>query len=108
MSANYSIEYSIGTYYDEDGLLYRWFAIDDETGDRIGEMYVDIDRQIIMAVDVIPERRHEGIATALYDAADAILDNLMHAPEEACTAEGLAFSEYVGGDRADDMAELHQ
>lgn len=98
------IEQSIGTYYGEAGDMIRFFAIED--GKRIGEMYIDIDRHIIMQIEVDEDRRGEGIATALYEAADAAIDDLMHAPEAACTAEGLAFSQSVGGDRADDMDEL--
>lgn len=104
MSKGYSIEYSTGTYYGETEQMHRWFAIED--GARIGELYVDMDREIIMNIDVDADRRGEGIARALYEAADAQLDNLMHAPEAACTPEGLAFAQAMGGPVADDMDEL--
>ena len=104
MSTSYSIEYSTGTYYDEADILHRWFAI--ENGERIGELYVDIDREIIMSIEVNADRRGEGIARALYATADAQLTNLKHAPEAACTPEGLAFAHAMGGEVADDMDEL--
>lgn len=100
-----TIEYSTGTYYGETDILYRWFAIDN--GERIGELYVDIDREIIMNIEVNADRRGEGIARALYEAADAQLDELKHAPEAACTPEGLAFAQAMGGEVAEDMDELH-
>ena len=104
MKTSYSIQYSTGTYYNEPDEYHRWFAIED--GERIGELYVDIDREIIMNIDVTPDRRGEGIARALYEAADAQLDSLKHAPEAACTPEGLAFAQAMGGEVADDMDEL--
>lgn len=100
----YSIEYSIGTYYGEAGDLHRWFAIED--GEQIGELYVDIDREIIMNIEVNTDRRGEGIARALYEAANAALSNLKHAPAIACTPEGAAFARAVGGEVADDMDEI--
>ncbi|MCO6688349.1 GNAT family N-acetyltransferase [Cutibacterium avidum] len=103
----YDLEYSIGTYYTETTDMHRWFAVDTETGERIGELYADLDRHIIMNVEVNEDHRGEGIATALYETAAAQLGDLLHAPEAACTPEGLEFSQAVGGDRADDMAELH-
>lgn len=99
-----TIEYSTGTYYGEPGLLHRWFAIED--GERIGELYVDMDREIIMNIEVIESRRGEGIARSLYEAADQMLDHLKHAPAGGCTPEGLAFAQAVGGEVADDMDEL--
>ena len=99
------IEYSEGTYYSEPGLLHRWFAYDAD-GEQVGELYVDIDREIIMNIEVVPERRGEGIARALYQAADAALADLKHAPEIACTPEGLAFAQAMGGAVADDMDEI--
>ena len=47
-----------------------------------------------------------GIARSLYEAADQMLDGLKHAPAGACTPEGLAFAQAMGGEVADDMAEL--
>lgn len=104
MNNGYSIKHDITPYPGETTDLLRWAAIDG--GEVIGELYVDMERHIIMNVEVDADRRGEGIATALYDAAAAELDDLMHAPEEACTPEGLAFSRYVGGARAEDMEEL--
>ena len=99
-----TIEHSTGTYYTETEIMHRWFAVED--GERIGELYVAIDTEVIMNVEVTPERRGEGIARSLYEAADAQLDSLKHAPAAGCTSEGLAFARAVGGEVADDMAEL--
>ena len=99
-----TIEYSIGTYYTETTDMHRWFAIED--GERIGELYVDMDREIIMNIEVHEDRRGEGIARSLYEAADQMLDHLKHAPAGGCTPEGLAFAQAVGGEVADDMDEL--
>lgn len=104
-ATSYSVEYSTGTYYTETATLHRWFAI--EAGERIGELYVDIEREIIMNIWVDPTRRGEGIARALYEAADEQLNELRHAPEAACTPEGLAFARAMGGEVAEDMDELH-
>ena len=99
-----TIEYNIGTYYTETTDMHRWFAIDN--GERIGELYVDMDREIIMMIEVHEDRRGEGIARALYEAADAMLTNLQHAPAAGCTPEGLAFAEAMGGSIAEDMDEI--
>lgn len=99
-----TIDYSTGTYYSEAEILHRWFAIED--GERIGELYVAIDTEIILNVEVSEDRRGEGIARSLYEAADQMLDHLKHAPAGGCTPEGLAFAQAVGGEVADDMDEL--
>lgn len=104
MSKSYSIEYSIGTYYTETTDMHRWFAIED--GERIGELYVDMDREIIMNIEVNADRRGEGIASALYEAADAQLNSLKHAPAAGCTPEGQAFAQAMGGEVAEWMDEL--
>ena len=99
-----TIEYSIGTYYTETTDMHRWFAIED--GERIGELYVDMDREIIMNIEVSEDHRGKGIARSLYEAADQMLDHLKHAPAGGCTPEGLAFAQAAGGEVADDMDEL--
>lgn len=98
------ITYSTGTYYGEAEIMHRWFAVID--GEQVGELYVAIDTEIIMNVEVDEAHRGEGIARALYVAADAQLAELKHAPAAACTPEGLAFAEAMGGAVADDMDEL--
>ncbi|HTW17062.1 MAG TPA: GNAT family N-acetyltransferase [Nocardioides sp.] len=98
------ITYSTGTYYGEAETLHRWFAVID--GEQVGELYVAIDTEIIMNIEVDAAHRGEGIARALYEAADAQLVELRHAPAAACTPEGLAFAEAMGGPVADDMDEL--
>ncbi|GAB3622599.1 hypothetical protein GCM10027418_06810 [Mariniluteicoccus endophyticus] len=102
--STYDIEYSTGTYYGESDILHRWFAIEDR--ERIGELYVDVEREIIMNIEVNRDRRGEGIARSLYEAAAEMLPLIQHAPAAACTPEGLAFAQAVGGAVADDMEEL--
>lgn len=99
-----TISYSPSTYGNETETMHRWVATD--AVQVVGELYADMDREIIMAVEVNPDRRGEGIARALYEAADAQLDELKHAPAAACTPEGLAFAQAMGGAVADDMDEL--
>lgn len=98
------ITYSTGTYYGEAETLHRWFATQD--GERIGELYVAMDTEVIMNIEVDADHRGEGIARALYEAADKQLDSLKHAPAAGCTPEGAAFAEAMGGEVAEDMDEL--
>lgn len=93
------ISYSQETYYGEAEIMHRWVATDN--GTLVGELYARIDSEIIMAVEVNADRRGEGIARSLYEAADAKLANLRHAPAVACTEDGLAFAEAMGGPVAD-------
>lgn len=104
MNKGYSIEQGIATYPGETEDMHRFQAVED--GRVIGSLYADIDRQIIMNVEVEQDRRGEGIARALYEAADEALDSLKHAPAAACTPEGLRFAQAMGGEVADDMDEL--
>ncbi len=106
MSTGYEITYSIGQYYSEAGDNHRWFAIAD--GERIGELYVDMTTEVIMNVEVDEAHRGEGIARALYEAADAQLAGLKHAAAWGCTPEGAAFAEAMGGEYAtdEDMAAM--
>lgn len=99
------ITYSTGTYYSESEILHRWFAIED--GERIGELYVSMTTGVIMNVEVDTDRRGEGIARALYEAATTAM-SVKHAPEWACTHEGAAFAEAMGGEVAtdEDMAAM--
>lgn len=106
MSTGYEITYSVGTYYSEAGDRHRWFAIAD--GERIGELYVDMTTEVIMQIEVEKAHRGEGIARALYEAADAQLASLKHAATWGCTPEGAAFAEAMGGETAtdEDMAAM--
>ncbi|RBP66456.1 acetyltransferase (GNAT) family protein [Brevibacterium sanguinis] len=94
----YSIEYTTGPYYTEVGDYHRWFAV--ENGERIGELYVTIDTETISNITVNEDRRGEGIARALYEAADARLDNLLHDLPAHRTPEGDAFAQAMGGEEA--------
>jgi hypothetical protein len=99
------ITYSTGTYYDEAETLHRWFAIED--GERVGELYVSMATSVIMNIEVNADRQGEGIARALYEAATAQM-TIKHAPVWACTPEGAAFAEAMGGEVAtdEDMAAM--
>ena len=95
-----TIEYRIGTYYTETTPLHIWTAA--EEGEQIGELYVDIDTEVIMNIQVRPDRQGEGIARRLYETADAQLDCIKHAPAWGCTAAGICFAGAMGGETADD------
>ena len=98
------INYSIGTYYTEATDMHRFIAT--ENGEQIGGLWIDLDRTIIMNIEVIKSRRGEGIATALYNEAVKTLPAVLHAPEAARTFEGNRFAEAVGGETAEHMDEL--
>lgn len=95
-----------GSYYGDstDNHIYR--MMDD--GEMVGELYIDTTYLVVMNVEVIKARRGEGIARQLFEAAEAALGTVYHAPEWGCTPEGNAFAEAMGGERLDDetMAAL--
>ena len=94
-----TITYQIGTYYSETTDLHTW-KIMDEHG-TAAELYVSLDHLEIANVEVREDRRGEGLARALYEAAYAQLGGIFHAPEAHCTPEGAAFADAVGGERLD-------
>ncbi|MDO5662858.1 MAG: hypothetical protein Q4G40_09195 [Brachybacterium sp.] len=94
-----TITYTTGTYYGETTEQHIW-TITDEDG-TAAELYVSIEDQEIMNIEVREDRRGEGLARALYETADEQLGGIFHAPAEHCTPEGLAFAEAMGGDVLD-------
>lgn len=88
------IAYSIHPYPGETDDCHVWTAT--ESGNIIGELYADLHTGQIMQIEVDTDRRGEGIATAMYNAASAQI-TLYHSPDEHCTPEGLAFKQAVGG-----------
>lgn len=86
----------ITTTADTDSIHYA--MIDD--GEEIG--FLDAhETGLILNVEVIEERRGEGIARALYEYADAA-QGLYHVPSWGRTYEGDRFAEAMGGDVMDD------
>jgi GNAT superfamily N-acetyltransferase len=90
-----TIAYEIGTYYGEADLLHTWKIADDQG--VAAELYVSIETGEIMNIEVRKDRRGEGLARALYEAADAQV-TVYHAPASHRTPEGDAFANAVGGD----------
>lgn len=88
-----------GTYGTETGDLHI-FEITDEQG-IASAIYIDPATHIIANVETRADRQGEGLARAVYEAADAAL-GVYHMPEWGCTREGWAFVEAVGGDIIDD------
>lgn len=97
------ITHTLGTYYGEADLL-ETFIITDEDG-TAAELYIDSTYHMIMNIEVRDDRRGEGLARALYEAAEDALGTIYHAPAWGCTADGLAFAEAMGGEvMADETA----
>ena len=88
-----------GDYYDDgtDNLIWE---ITDEQG-IAAELYIDAEHRMIMNIEVRADRRGEGLARALYEAATAT-GTIYHAPVWACTPEGAAFAQAMGGEVMDD------
>ncbi|QPK81100.1 GNAT family N-acetyltransferase [Schaalia sp. ZJ405] len=95
-----NIEQTIGTYYDEPELLDIFTAFDDD--EAVGSIYINRDHKVIMNIEVDEDRQGEGIARALFEAADEALRGIYHAPAWACTDEGRGFALAMGGDIIDD------
>ena len=93
------ITYSISTYYGESELLHRW-AIEDEQG-TASELYVSMDTLTVANIETRRDRRGEGLARSLWEAASAEFAILHDLPAHR-TPEGDAFAEAVGGDSADE------
>lgn len=94
-----TITYEIGTYYGETTDLHTWKIVDEDG--TAAELYVSIDHREIMNVEVREDRRGEGLARALYEAAYKQMNGIYHAPEAHCTPEGRAFAEAMGGEVID-------
>jgi GNAT superfamily N-acetyltransferase len=96
---NTEITTRTGDYYG-DGTSNLIWEIRDEDG-VAAELYVDAEHRMIMNVEVREDRRGEGLARDLYEAAAATGD-IYHVPAWGCTPEGLAFAEAMGGEVMDD------
>jgi GNAT superfamily N-acetyltransferase len=94
MTTTLAITYRTGDYYGDGGSNHIWKIREDDT--VIAELYVSTERAEILSIDVIEERRGEGLARALYEAATDQME-IFHAPVAHRTAEGNAFAEAVGG-----------
>lgn len=97
--SNTEITHRTGTYYGETGELLIW-EVRDEDG-VAAELYVHPEARMIMAVEVREDRRGEGLARALYEAADAT-GTIYHVPAWGCTEDGAGFADAMGGPVMDD------
>lgn len=88
-----------GDYYGDNSDNLIWEIVED--GSVIAELYVAPSNGLILNVEVIPERRGEGLARALYEAASATM-SIYHQPQWHCSEEGHAFALAVGGETMDD------
>ncbi|WP_433717481.1 hypothetical protein ACQP2U_43995 (plasmid) [Nocardia sp. CA-084685] len=90
-----SVIYRTGDYYG-DGTSNHIWEITDAKG-VAAELYVCTDRSEIANIEVRKDRRGEGLARALYEAAVAQMP-IYHAPVAHRTEEGNAFAQAVGGE----------
>lgn len=93
----YQITYAIAAYSDADDPAHRFQAVTDD-GEIIAELYVDPDTLIIANIETRPAYRREGIATALFAAAENQLPEVLHARPAHRTPEGDGWADAVGGD----------
>jgi len=96
----YEIAYAVAAYPGENTDLHRFQAITAD-GDIASELYVAMDTLIIANIETAPAYRREGIATALFAAAEARLPQVLHARPEHRTEYGDAWADAVGGDTED-------
>lgn len=98
----YTISYAAAPYPGEEhnGDLHRFQAITTD-GDIASELYVDMTTLIIANIETASEYRREGIATALFEAAEKQLPEVLHARPEHRTEEGNGWADSVGGDVED-------
>lgn len=90
-----AITYRTGDYYGDGSQNHIW-EITDERG-VVAELYVSVERNEIVNIDVRADRRRQGLARALYTAATAQMP-VYHAPVAHRSYEGNAFAEAVGGE----------
>lgn len=88
-----------GDYYGDGGDMLVWEVIDE--GGIAAELYVHPEYRMIMQIEVRADRRSEGLARALYEAAQAT-GTIYHVPAWGCTPDGAAFAEAMGGEVMDD------
>lgn len=89
-----------GTYGEETTQMHI-FEIHDEDG-LAADLYIVPGINLIANIEVRDDRRGEGLARALYEHADQVLDGIYHMPAWGCTDEGAEFADAVGGDILDD------
>lgn len=87
-----------GDYYGDgsDNLIWE---IRDEQG-VAAELYIGADHRMILNIEVRDDRRGEGLARDLYEAA-AEAGPIFHAPEWGCSEDGAGFAEAMGGEVMD-------
>jgi hypothetical protein len=100
-----TIAYTTGTYYGEADPMHIW-TITDEQG-LASEMYVRQADLVIANVETREDRRGEGLARSLYEAAPAQIDGIVHDLPAHRTPEGDAFAQAVGGDDATECTIDH-
>jgi len=91
-----TITYRIGSYYGDATVNHIW-EIADEQG-VASELYVSIEDAEVMQVETREDRRGEGLARQLWDAANAQLGTVYHSLPAHRTPEGDAFANAVGGE----------
>jgi hypothetical protein len=94
-----TITYRTGSYYG-DATSNHVFEITDAAG-IAAELYVSVERLEVMNIETREDRRCEGLARTLWEAANDRLGEVFHAPVAHRTFEGNAFAEAVGGESVD-------
>lgn len=98
------ITYRIGRYSAHDDLSHVWEIVEDD--EVIAGLWVSLDRGEIANIEVREDRRREGLARRLYEAASADM-TVYHAPVGHRTPEGHGFAESVGGPTAEYPCDCH-
>ncbi|MCP3017325.1 hypothetical protein NGM33_28740 [Nocardiopsis dassonvillei] len=98
----YTITYAVAPYAGESTEVdyHRFQAITDD-GTVASELHVAMDTLIIANIETAPTFRREGIATALFEAAEKQLPAVLHARPAHRTEEGNGWADAVGGDTED-------
>jgi GNAT superfamily N-acetyltransferase len=93
-----AVQHRTGDYYG-DGTRNLIWEFRDEQG-VAAELYVSVENREIANIETRADRRGEGLARRLYEAA-AGQTTVLHAPVAHRTDEGNAFAQAVGGPIAD-------
>lgn len=99
----HTITHSTGDYRGDGDQLDRWLILDNTCDDPHGiaaGLWVDLVTREIRQIEVTPARQGEGLARALWDAANTEAGPILHAHVAHRTSEGDAFAQAVGGDTA--------
>lgn len=102
----FEITYAVAAYPGETRPLHRFQAITD-SGDIASELYVDPDTLVIANIETASDYRREGIATALFAAAEDRLPEVLHARPKHRTPEGAGWADAVGGESEDADEEVY-